>query len=58
MAVPKKKKSLSSSKKKYISNNKKDFKVRKRNYIFLDFMKVLIKKENWMPNNFITDNKK
>ena len=53
MAVPKKKKSLSKSKKKYISNNAKLFKLRKNNYSILSLFKILLKKENWISTTFI-----
>lgn len=54
MAVPKKKKSLSQNKKKYISNNIKLFKSRKNNYDLLSLFKLLLKKENWISTSFIS----
>ncbi len=58
MAVPKKKKSLSRNKKKYISNNFKLFKSRKTNYDILSLFKILLKKENWISTNFISKKNK
>ena len=57
MAVPKKKSSISKIKKRYIKNNAKNFINRKNNYNFLEFMQLVIKKENWMPLNLINQKK-
>lgn len=57
MAVPKKKVSISKTKKRYIKNNAKILKNRKLNYNFLELMQFIVKKENWMPLNLINQKK-
>lgn len=57
MAVPKKKVSNSRVKKRYNFNFSKSVKNRRLEYSFLGMMQFLIKDENWMPVDFIKNNK-